>query len=121
MPATKKSVKNQKKQFTIDCEVATEEGIIDLAAFEKFLQDRIKVNGKTGGLQGVVDLTRTASAITVTTEAPFPKRYLKYLTKKFLKKMQLRDAFRVVAVNASTYKLSWFNISDEAEEEEADE
>jgi hypothetical protein len=32
--------------------------------------------------------------ITVTSSVPFSKRYLKYLTKKYLKKNQLRDWIR---------------------------
>ena len=91
-----------------------------MAAFEKFLHDRIKVNGKTGELQGVVDISRSGSGITISTGTKFPKRYLKYLTKKFLKKSDLRDIFRVIAVNASTYKLSWFAINEEVEDEDED-
>ena len=41
---------------------------------EKFLRDRIKVNGKTGQIAGVVEVTRTASSVTITTDAQFAKR-----------------------------------------------
>lgn len=34
--------------FTIDCTKPVEDKIMDIAQFEKFLLDRIKVNGKTG-------------------------------------------------------------------------
>ena len=49
-------------------------------------------------------------------------RYLKYLTKKYLKKQQLRDYLHVVANNTAknTYELRYFNINAE-EGEEADE
>ena len=36
--------------FTIDCTKPVEDKIMDIAQFEKFLLDRIKVNGKTGEL-----------------------------------------------------------------------
>jgi Ribosomal L22e protein family. len=40
-------------------------------------------------------------------------------TKKFLKKMQLRDWLRVVATSKGVYELKFYNIvNDEAEEEE---
>lgn len=34
--------------FTIDCTKPVEDKIMDIAQFEKFLLDRIKVDGKTG-------------------------------------------------------------------------
>jgi len=44
--------------------------------------------------------------------------YLKYLTKKYLKKKEIRDWLHVIATNATTYELRFFNISNEEEEEE---
>lgn len=58
----------------------------DAAAFEKFLIDSIKVEGKTGQLGEDVKITREGSGqLAVVSSIPFSKRYLKYLTKKFLK------------------------------------
>lgn len=48
-------------------------------------------------------------------------RYLKYLTKKYLKKHNVRDWLRVIASNKdrNVYELRYFNIAEnEAEEEE---
>lgn len=45
-------------------------------------------------------------------------RYLKYLTKKYLKKNNLRDWLRVVASAKDTYELRYFQINNEDEEEE---
>src|SRR6185437_9176254 len=56
-----------------------------------------------------VKITREKTKINVTAVAPFSKRYLKYLTKKYLKKQQLRDWLRVVATNKSTYQLRYLN------------
>ena len=91
--------------------------IFDVSAFEKFLHDRIKVEGKTGQLGENVKIHRDGASnppscllvpllksirsaalgdtkITVTSSIPLSKRYLKYLTKKFLKKNTLRDWIR---------------------------
>lgn len=38
-------------------------------------------------------------------------RYLKYLTKKYLKKNNLRDWLRVVASGKDTYELRYFQVS----------
>lgn len=49
-------------------------------------------------------------SITVTSQVAFSKRYLKYLTKKFLKKNSLRDWIRVVATTKDNYQLRFYNI-----------
>lgn len=48
-------------------------------------------------------------------------RYLKYLTKKYLKKNNLRDWLRVVASDKETYELRYFQISQEDDESETEE
>lgn len=88
---------------------------------EKFLHDRIKVNNKTGQLGDVVKVSRDKSRITVEATQKFSKRYLKYLTKKYLKKQNLRDWMRVVASDKNTYELRYFNISEDLDEDDSDE
>ena len=115
----KKKKKKQVLKFTLDCTHPVEDGIMDAANFEQFLQERIKVNGKAGNLGGgVVTIERSKSKITVTSEVPFSKRYLKYLTKKYLKKNNLRDWLRVVANSKESYELRYFQINQDEEEEE---
>jgi len=49
-------------------------------------------------------------------------RYLKYLTKKYLKKKNIRDWLHVVASGPSSYELKYFNINnDDGEEGEGDD
>ncbi len=55
---------------------------MEIASFEKFLTDRIKVGGKAGALGSSVSVSRDKSKVTVTSEVAMSKRYLKYLTKK---------------------------------------
>lgn len=52
---------------------------------------------------------------------PFSQRYLKYLTKKYLKKNNLRDWLRVVASSQTAYELRYFQINNEEEDDEGDE
>ena len=49
----------------------------------------------------------------------FAKRYLKYLTRKFLKREKLRDYFRPVSNGKHEYQLRYYNIDlgDDAAEE----
>uniref|UniRef100_A0A0D3DZ81 Ribosomal protein L22e n=1 Tax=Brassica oleracea var. oleracea TaxID=109376 RepID=A0A0D3DZ81_BRAOL len=87
---------------------------------EKFLQERIKVGGKPGALGDSVSITKEKGKITVTADSNFSKRYLKYLTKKYLKKYNIRDWLRVVASNKdrNMYELRYFNIEDDSASDE---
>ncbi|EPQ60687.1 ribosomal protein L22e [Gloeophyllum trabeum ATCC 11539] len=108
-----------KHKFVIDYSRPANDGVFDGAAFEKFLHDRIKVDGKAGNLGDNVKIQRDGDkSITVTSNIPFSKRYLKYLTKKFLKKNTLRDWIRVVASSKDHYQLKFYNIAGAGDEEE---
>ncbi|KAI5124606.1 hypothetical protein M0805_004216 [Coniferiporia weirii] len=110
-----------KHTFIVDFSKPASDGVFDGAAFEKFLHDRIKVNGKAGHLGESVKISRDGKdRLVVNSNIPFSKRYLKYLTKKFLKKNQLRDWIRVVAASKDVYQLRFYNIAAGDEEEEED-
>ena len=47
-------------------------------------------------------------------------RYLKYLTKKYLKQNNLRDWLRVVASTKDAYELRYFQINNEEDDDEED-
>merc|ERR1711912_65785 len=116
-----KKGKEQNKRFmkyAIDYSVPMEDGLFQGEQFERFLQERIKVGGKTGNLGDKVVLSREKAKIFVTAELPFSKRYLKYLTKKYLKKQQLRDYVHVVASSKGMYELRYFNIPDNDADED---
>lgn len=56
--------------------------------------------------------------VTVKADIAFSKRYLKYLTKKYLKRHSLREFLYVIAVNKSTYQIKYFNIQQEGADQE---
>ncbi|XP_016050645.1 large ribosomal subunit protein eL22-like [Erinaceus europaeus] len=88
----RKKRKEKSIQVQTSCSPPTEGKIMDAANFEQFLQERIKENGKAGNLSGgTVTTEQSKSKITVTSEVPFSKWYLKYLTKKCLKEKNLCD------------------------------
>ena len=110
-------------KFTIDCTHPVEDGIMNSQDFEKYLSERIKVGGKTNNFGKEVALIREKNKIAVTSTTAFSKRYLKYLTKKYLKKNNLRDWLRVVANSKDSYELRYFQINNEesdAEDEDAE-
>lgn len=75
-----------------------------------------------GVLSDAVNVTREKNKVVITAEIPLSKRYLKYLTKKYLKKHSVRDWLRVIASNKdrNVYELRYFNIAENEGEEEED-
>ncbi|KAH6933003.1 hypothetical protein HPB50_011538 [Hyalomma asiaticum] len=65
----------------------------------------------------VQDKTRNAA---VSKQQNMASLYLKYLTKKYLKKNNLRDWLRVVATTKEAFELRYFQINNEEEEDDED-
>eukprot|EP00123_Amoebidium_parasiticum_P019320 comp24533_c0_seq1/m.46768 comp24533_c0_seq1/g.46768 ORF comp24533_c0_seq1/g.46768 comp24533_c0_seq1/m.46768 type:complete len:120 (-) comp24533_c0_seq1:408-767(-) len=113
MPPKAAKAKKTTVKLVIDCIVPVNDNIFDVANFEKFLHERIKVEGRTGNLGDKVAIASDKTKITVTAEAPFSKRYLKYLTKKYLKKITLKDYLRVISTEKNEYALRYYDVNEE--------
>jgi large subunit ribosomal protein L22e len=116
----KKGGKTAKKialKYTINCKLPIEDNVIVLNDFENFLKQRIKVDGKAGNLGSAVTVAKDSTSIVVQSSIPFSKRYLKYLSKKYLKKQDLKEYLRVVATGKNQYELRYFNIQAEDQAE----
>jgi len=48
------------KKYTINCSQPVSDKIFDLSAFEKFLHDKIKVEGRTGNLGDQISISQGA-------------------------------------------------------------
>ncbi|KAL9603997.1 MAG: hypothetical protein Q9219_000759 [cf. Caloplaca sp. 3 TL-2023] len=108
------------KKFIINASQPASDKIFDVSAFEKFLHEKIKVDNRVGNLGDTVQISQQGEGkIEVVAHTQFSGRYLKYLTKKFLKKQQLRDWLRVVSTSQGVYELRFFNVvNDEADEDD---
>ena len=102
--------------FIVKGSAPASDGIVDVAVFEKYLTDRITIRSK--GAKNLLNVTveREAKNIKVSAPSLLSKRYVKYLTKKFLKKQQLRDYVRVVSESKDAYELRYLNFAGEEEE-----
>ena len=100
-------------KYIINCRMPIEDNVIVLSDFESFLTQRIKVEGKTGNLGSNVTVTKDKDTLVVEAKIDFSKRYLKYLTKKYLKKQQMREYLRVVATSKNTYELRYLQVDNE--------
>merc|ERR1712226_503419 len=112
MPLAKKEKKVKGvSKFKIDLTNPIDDGIIDIK----------KVEGKTSNLGNRIIVTSDKKVVTVTANIDFSKRYLKYLTKKFLKKSELRDWLRVVATEKDSYTLRYFDINNDENDDDDEE
>ena len=69
-------------QFVINASQPASDKIFDVSAFEKFLHDKIKVDGRVGNLGDNIVISQPASGegkIEVVAHQDFSGRYLKYL------------------------------------------
>jgi len=90
--ATKKETVEAKvtRTFTIDCTKPVEDKVFNTSNFAEYLRQRIKIGGRTGHLGESVKVGSDDKKVTVRADIAFSKRYLKYLTKKYLKRHSLR-------------------------------
>ena len=103
------------KKLLINCSQPLEDNVIVLSDFADYLKQNIKVEGKKGNLGSAVAVTKDKNNVVVDASIPFSKRYLKYCTKKYLKKQQMREYLRVVATSKNAYELRYLQV-DNAEE-----
>ena len=108
--------KKASTKFVINCKMPIEDGVIVLSDFESYLTQRIKVDGKTGNLGSNITVTKEKDTLVVESKIDLSKRYLKYLTKKYLKKQSMREYLRVVATSKNTYELRYLQVDNEEAE-----
>jgi large subunit ribosomal protein L22e len=126
---TATKVKAKAKTCTVNITKPAEDGVIDITDMIAYLQKMIKVKNKAGNLGTSVVVEqdkKTANLIVVKSFEPveLAKRYIKYLTKKYLQKNQLKKFIRTVAVSKEGYELRYHKIGGgegEGEEEEGDD
>merc|ERR1712047_242854 len=99
-----KKSKNNTRKFTINCAAPVDDGILDIASFNQYLMEHIKVEGKVGNLGQNVKIDTQKSNLQVNSEIALSKRYLK--------KNNLREWLRVVAEDKNSYTLKYFNINN---------
>jgi len=100
-------------KYSIDCGRVVDDKVVVVRDFEKFLKEHIKVNGKKGNLGNELNVQSTPDAVNVHSELPFSKRYLKYLTKKYLRKAKISEYLRVISTNKHNYEIRYLNIFSE--------
>merc|ERR1712110_567866 len=60
-----KKSKNNTRKFTINCQAPVDDGILDIASFNQYLTEHIKVEGKVGNLGEKVKVDSAKSNLVV--------------------------------------------------------
>ena len=113
-----KKTKSKTLKFIIECQTTVEDNVISLDSFAKFLKENIKNDGKKNNLGDKITVTTEGYNVVITSKDKFSKRYIKYLSKKYLKKQEMRDYLRVLAHGKNAYQLKYFEVNQGEEEAE---
>ena len=87
----------------------------EVSAFEQYFLSNTKLHGQKGKLADKVKINfdKDSGILAVGTTMKYRKKYFKYLTKKFLKKKNQKEWFRLVSTNKETYSLKYFENEEE--------
>ena len=122
MEKAKKEIKKEEpkvtRTFVLDCSKPVEDKVFNTSNFAEYLRQRIKVKGNTGHLGESVKVTSDEKKVNVKVDISFSKRYLKYLTKKYLKRHSLREFLYVISTNKNAYQIKYFNIQQDNADQE---
>ena len=116
--AKPKKIKVKTTKYLIECQNTVEDNVITLESFANFLKNNIKNEGKKNNLGEKVAVNTEGYNVAITVKGDFSKSYLKYLSKKYLKKQDMRDYLRVIASGKNTYQLKYFNVNAGDDEDE---
>ena len=116
----KKDIKNRTVQktikHTVDLGVAIDDSLVQISEFVDYIKSNLKVNGNKGALgEDIVVSANGTKQSMVTSRVRLGKRYNKYLTKKFLKKIGISDYIKINATEKSVYKLKYIAVEKSKE------
>ena len=122
MTEAKPRIAKQKKasNYYIDLGVALDDDLLIGKEFVDYLKTNLKVHEKKGNLGDKVSIVLEKKRVTVSFKNDLQKRYLKYLTKKYLKKVDILEYLRLVATDKQTYAVKYIRLggNDENQAEE---
>ena len=110
--------KQKTQKYNVDLSIPIQDDLVVAKEFVDFLKTSIKVEGKKGNLGENISVTLNEGKVNIVSKIPLRKRYLKYLTKKYLKKNDILDYLRVVASSKNTYNVKYVKVNDGEDQQE---
>ncbi|KAK1350598.1 ribosomal protein L22 [Hamiltosporidium tvaerminnensis] len=98
--------------YEVDCSNLVKDNLLSVSEFLEFMQANMKINRKTNNLTENISLSTSGASLKIEniSGVRVNKRYIKYLSNKFLYQKQLRDWVRVVSGGKECYKMEYFNV-----------
>ena len=110
--------KQKTLKYNVDLSLPIQDDLVVAKEFVDFLKTTIKVEGKKGNLGESISVSMNENKVNIVSKIPLRKRYLKYLTKKYLKKNDILDYLRVIASSKYTYIVTYVKVNDDEDKQE---
>ena len=113
---TQQKAKTDKK-YTIDFSAPISNNLLTLESISKYLQLNMKINGLKGKLGDSIKISiadKNNIMIQVANTLEFSKKYLKYLTKKYLKKEGIEKFMTINANSPNGYTVKIIKKNNDA-------
>ena len=95
--------------------VAVDDGLVSTKEFMDYMKANIKINEKKGELSDDMIITMVGNKqVLFTSRVQMSKRYIKYLTKKYFKKIGILEYLKVYASEKRTYKVKYIAVENKA-------
>jgi large subunit ribosomal protein L22e len=107
-------------KFKINLEDTVKSEVLKPDELASYLGDRIKVAGKVKNLSaGGLSVSHDSETVTVESKTTLSKRYLKYLTRRYLHSVKMAGYLRIIATGKDTYAVKLVKLAggDDAAEE----
>merc|ERR1712124_19170 len=115
----RKFVQNKKEvKYTIDLTAAMDDDdqVIEQQHYVDWLKTKLKLNGKAL-CDEFCTVEASGKKVIVASNVKFGKRYLKYLTNKYLKSCDIKSYLRVFASDKLGYKVKFLSLQEGGAEE----
>ncbi|EKX50090.1 large subunit ribosomal protein L22e_2, cytoplasmic type [Guillardia theta CCMP2712] len=89
------------KRASVNCTLAIAHGLFNATDLATYLKQRIKYNGKLHNYDDAIEVKVDGHDVILFLSEAFSTRYIRYLTKKFICKIELKDIVRPVSVDFS--------------------
>ncbi|KAF7697532.1 60S ribosomal protein L22 [Cucumispora dikerogammari] len=107
--------KESKFSYNLNFLECINDGLFTVEEVKEHLENKFKVEGKTGNLGGKIELKINGNNLQLISTFKFRKSYLKYLSKKFLFKKNLTDWVHLVSDYKTGYDFTYYKVAKEGE------
>lgn len=90
--------------ITVDCTAPLADNFFEMSQFVEYMQKNMKVSGLRNNMKDKITIEAQDKKLVVKANIKYTKRAIRYYTRKFLKKVDLRDRFRLLSSSKNEYE-----------------